>query len=57
MGEIKRQKKDIKMAIIVGLFCSYSIWLGCSLWIETPLMVSIILRFDCTWRNPPSEIY
>lgn len=43
MGEIKRQKKDIKMAIIVGLFCSYSIWLGCSLWIDTPLIISILL--------------
>ncbi|MFL2957270.1 MAG: hypothetical protein ACJZ4Z_00560 [Candidatus Thalassarchaeaceae archaeon] len=43
MGEIKRQKKDIKMAIIVGLFCSYAIWLGCSLWLETPLIISILL--------------
>jgi len=43
MGEIKRQKKDIKMAIIVGLLCSYSIWLGCTFWLDTPLIISILL--------------
>jgi hypothetical protein len=43
MGEIKRQKKDIKMAIIAGLLCSYSIWLGCSFWLDTPLIISILL--------------
>jgi|TARA_B100001250_G_scaffold64941_1_gene51326 hypothetical protein len=43
MGEIKRQKKDIKMAIIAGLLCSYSIWLGCAFWLDTPLIISILL--------------
>ena len=43
MGEIKRQKKDIKMAIIFGLLCSYSIWLGCTFWLDTPLIISILL--------------
>tara|TARA_B110000495_G_C23012399_1_gene598950 strand:- start:1137 stop:1784 length:648 start_codon:yes stop_codon:yes gene_type:complete len=43
MGEIKRQKKDIKMAIMAGLLCSYVIWIGCHFWINTPILVSIIL--------------
>lgn len=43
MGEIKRKKKDIKMAIYVGLVCSYSIWIGCTIWLGTPLFVSILL--------------
>jgi hypothetical protein len=43
MGEIKRQMKDVRLAIIVGLFCSYLIWIGCSLWIGTPMIISILL--------------
>lgn len=43
MGEIKRQKKNMKVAIISGLICSYTIWLGCSLFLGTPIILSIIL--------------
>ncbi len=43
MGEIKRKKKDIKLAINVGLVCSYFIWIGCTIWLGTPFFVSIIL--------------
>jgi hypothetical protein len=43
MGEIKRQMKDIKMAVVIGLICSYFIWLSCSYFLQTPLILSIIL--------------
>ena len=43
MGEIKRQKKDMKVAIIAGLICSYMIWFGCSYFIQTPILLSIFL--------------
>ncbi len=43
MGEIKRQMKDIKMAIVIGLICSYFIWFSCSYFLQTPLILSILL--------------
>ena len=43
MGEIKRKKDDLKMAIYVGLFTSYAVWLGCHLWIGTPILASLLL--------------
>ena len=43
MGEIKRQKQDMRLAIITGLAASYAIWIGCSFWLGTPLWTSILL--------------
>ena len=43
MGEIKRQMKDIKMAIVIGLICSYFIWFSCSYFLQTPIILSIFL--------------
>lgn len=43
MGEIKRIKKDIKIAIIAGLLTSYTIWIGCHFWIGTNILAAIIL--------------
>jgi len=43
MGEVKRKKQNLKMAIIVGLFASYLIWVGCHLWIGTNLLAAILL--------------
>ncbi len=43
MGEIKRSKKGINAAIIVGLVTSYIIWLSCSYLLGTPILASVIL--------------
>ena len=43
MGEIKRQKQDMRLAITTGLAASYAIWVGCSFWLGTPLWVCILL--------------
>ena len=43
MGEIKRVKKDLRLAIIAGLFASYAIWLGCHLWLGTEIIVALLL--------------
>ena len=43
MGEIKRNKKDIKLAILVGLITSFTIWIGCHFWIGTNFLAAIIL--------------
>jgi len=43
MGEIKRSKKGINAAIIVGLVTSYIIWLSCSYFLGTPILASVIL--------------
>ena len=43
MGEIKRKKKDMKLAIIVGLFASYFIWISCYFWLGTEIMAVILL--------------
>ena len=43
MGEIKRQKQDLKLAIATGLAVSFVIWVGCSFWLGTPLWVCILL--------------
>ena len=43
MGEIKRQKQDMRLAIITGLAASYAIWIGCSFWLGTPLWTCILL--------------
>ncbi|HIE81926.1 MAG TPA: hypothetical protein EYQ07_05325 [Candidatus Poseidoniales archaeon] len=43
MGEIKRTKRGLKNAIIVGLVLSYAIWLGASVLLGTPAWVAVIL--------------
>ena len=43
MGEIKRKKKDLKLAIIVGLFVSYFIWISCYFWLGTEIIAVILL--------------
>ena len=43
MGEIKRIKKDIKLAIFVGLLTSFVIWISCHFWIGTNIFAAIIL--------------
>jgi len=43
MGEIKRQKQDMRLAITAGLTVSYAVWVGCSFWLGTPLWVCILL--------------
>ena len=43
MGEIKRKKRDLKMAIYIGLITSYIVWIGCHFWIGTPILVSLLL--------------
>ena len=43
MGEIKRQKQDMRLAITAGLAASYAVWVGCSFWLGTPLWVCILL--------------
>ena len=43
MGEIKRIKQDLKLAIYVGLAVSYAVWLGCHFWLGTDIMAAILL--------------
>ncbi len=43
MGEIKRVKKDLRLAILAGLLASYSIWFACHLWIGTEIIVVLLL--------------
>ncbi len=43
MGEIKRKKQDLKLAIWAGMITSFVVWIGCHFWIGTPLIVSILL--------------
>ena len=43
MGEIKRQKQDMNLAIAAGMVASYAVWVGCSLWLGTPLWVCLLL--------------
>jgi hypothetical protein len=43
MGEIKRSKKGLKMAILGGLVVSYMIWFSSSYFLGTPFLASLIL--------------
>ncbi len=43
MGEVKRIKKDLNLAILAGSVVSFSVWLGCHFWIGTPLIASLVL--------------
>ncbi len=43
MGEIKRSKRGMKVAIFGGLITSYIIWFSSSYYLGTPIIASIIL--------------
>ena len=43
MGEVKRKKKDLSMAIIAGLIVSYSVWFGCHFFFGTEIIVAFLL--------------
>lgn len=43
MGEVKRRTEGLKTAILLGLFASYVVWLGCWYFLGTPLLASVIL--------------
>ena len=43
MGEIKRIKQDLKLAIYVGLAVSYAVWVGCHFWLGTDIVAAILL--------------
>ena len=43
MGEVKRAKKGMKNAILVGLIVSYSIWLASVMLFSTPLLAAVLL--------------
>ena len=43
MGEIKRVKQDLRLAIIVGLLVSYTIWLTSYFWLGTSLASVVLL--------------
>ena len=57
MGEIKRTKKDIKLAISLGLITSYIIWISCYFWIGTNLLAAIILAPLTVLGEIPSSKY
>ena len=43
MGEVKRRTSGLRTAILIGGAVSYVIWLGCTFYLDTPLMASILL--------------
>ncbi len=43
MGEVKRRTSGLQSAVIIGGVVSYAIWIGCTLYLDTPLVASIIL--------------
>ena len=43
IGEIKRIKKDLKLAIYFGLLMSYAVWLTCYFWLGTDIRAAILL--------------
>ena len=43
MGEIKRIKQDLKLAIYGGLAVSYAVWVGCHFWLGTDIVAAILL--------------
>ena len=43
MGEIKRIKKDLKLAIYFGLLMSYAVWRTCYFWLGTDIRAAILL--------------
>ena len=57
MGEVKRKKQDLKLAIWVGMVVSFAVWIGCHFWIGTPLAVSILLAPLTVLGEVPSLKY
>ena len=43
MGEIKRIKQDLRLAIGIGRLVSYVVWLSCYYWLGTDLIVVALL--------------
>ena len=43
MGEVKRRTNGLQTAILVGGAASYAIWLGCTFYLDTPLLAAILL--------------
>ena len=43
MGEVKRIKKNLQMAIIAGLIASYVVWIGCHFWLGTDILAAVLL--------------
>ncbi len=54
MGEIKRKKQDLKLAVYVGMVVSYIIWVGCHFWIGTELLVALLLAPLTVFGELPS---
>ena len=57
MGEIKRKKQDLKLAIWAGMLTSYAVWIGCHFWIGTPLVISLLLAPLTVLGEVPSLKY
>jgi hypothetical protein len=43
MGEVKRRTSGLRTAILVGGAVSYAIWVGCTLYLDTPLIATALL--------------
>ena len=43
MGEVKRRTSGLQSAILIGGAVSYVIWFGCTFYLNTPLIASILL--------------
>lgn len=43
MGEVKRRTSGLQSAILIGGAVSYAIWFGCTFYLNTPLIASILL--------------
>ena len=43
MGEVKRRTSGLQSAILIGGVVSYAIWLGCTFYLDTPLIASVLL--------------
>ena len=57
MGEIKRKKQNLKLAIWAGMLTSYGVWIGCHFWIGTPLVISLLLAPLTVLGEVPSLKY
>ncbi len=57
MGEVKRIKKDLNAAIVAGTMVSFTVWLGCHLWIGTPLLAALVLAPFTVLGELPSLKY
>ncbi len=55
--EVKRIKKDLNAAIVAGTMVSFTVWLGCHLWIGTPLLAALVLAPFTVLGELPSLKY